>query len=68
MSRISHGTEILISDAEVSLIDFGADYQAVRAAEGNRGSSLNYHAKQPEISFDPSSAKPITYTIRVMLS
>jgi hypothetical protein len=34
-SRICHGTENLISNDEKARIDFGADYQAVRAAEGN---------------------------------
>jgi len=34
-SRICRGTENLISNDEVAHIDFGADYLAVRAAEGN---------------------------------
>ena len=34
-SRICPGTKNVISKDEVARIDFGADYQAVRAAEGN---------------------------------
>jgi hypothetical protein len=66
MSRVCHDTEILISGNNFDLIDFGADYKAVRAA-GRVPRSLG-HCIGNLSQESRRSGKEITHTIGVIAS